>query len=86
MNDNNKQKSINDNLTTLIKIFCFQEEIIQTVNSANNNKQVSNQYENIYFVSKKIMKIYKEFFEYKSLSDNLKKKNTKILDCVKKII
>ena len=76
MNDNNnKQKYIYDNLAILIKIFCFQEELIQTVNSANNNKQVSKKYENIFFVSKNIMKIYKDFFKYKSLCENLKKNN-----------
>ena len=75
MNDNNKQKYINDNIITLIKIFCFQEELIQTVNSANNNTQVSNKYKNIFFVKKNIMKIYKDFFEYKSFCENLKKNN-----------
>jgi len=76
-------KKINNDINILIKIFCFQEEIIQKnntnyVTSSNANKNDIN----IVLIKKNTITKYKNYFSYNTLYNFLKNK-TNILDNIK---
>ena len=74
---------INSDIKILIKLFCFQEEIIQKNNINYETPRNANKYDfNIILIQKQIITKYKDYFSYNTLYNFLKHK-TNILDSIK---
>ena len=72
------------NIKIIIKICCFQEMLIHKINLPyNKNEEDINIGNEIMLINKNIMKIYKDFYQYKKISDEIKKKNYLLLDSIK---
>ena len=74
---------INSDIKILIKLFCFQEEIIQKNNINYQTPRNANKYDfNIILIQKQTITKYKDYFSYNTLYNFLKYK-TNILDNIK---
>ena len=74
---------MNNDIKILIKIFYFQEEIIQKNNINYITSNTADKKDiNIYFIKKNTMEKYKNYFSYDILYNSLKY-NTNILDSIK---
>ena len=74
---------INSDIKILIKLFCFQEEIIQKNNINYETPRNANKYDfNIILIQKQTITKYKDYFSYNTLYNFLKYK-TNILDSIK---
>ena len=81
----NKQYiQINPDVKILLTLFCFQEEIYQKNSSNYETPKIIKSEKNIFYAIKKsIMEKYKKFYNYEILYNFFKKKNNKVLDCIK---
>ena len=73
------------NIIILIRMFCFQEMMYQKINLQYNkdDKESKNIGDEIIILKKNEMKIYKDFFQYQKLCDELRKKDYQLLKSIK---
>ena len=70
------EKSYIEDLNQLIKIYCFQEELKNKINNINQNSfNFNGNIDNIILINNKIIKRYKEYFNYNELYKILKSNN-----------
>ena len=79
--ENNKLQYINNNLLylkQLIKIFYFQKELKGIINSQHKTIRNYEKSNHIYFINKKIINIYKNFFKFEEIIIEIEQNITKL--------
>ena len=71
---NNKTLDKYKNLAFIIKFYCFQEELKNTINKTKNKSYI------VYLLKKSTMVVYKQLFDYTELCDILQKKEDILKD------